>query len=414
MDKILKKNFIYLFVLQNANYIIPLLLLPYLAHTLGAGNYGKVAFVQAFMSYFALFTDFGFNTSSTQSISKVRNDKNSISNIFWNTIYAKSIFAAISLIVLVITLLVISKLQKDVIMFFIAYFGVISNVLYPMWLFQGIEKMSIITILTVIPKIFVLVFTFLFVNNSEDYILALFIQVCGTILTALLSLMVVIYKKMVIYVKPNLNSIWLEIQGSWPIFMSGLATNIYTTTNIVVLGFLTNDATVGVFSAADKIIRAIISVSSAVTQVTFPRINVYYLVSKEKALSFAKKILKIVSSVNLIGAFVLIIASPIIVKYMFGVPEYNESILLMRISSFMPLFATCNGIIAVNILVTFNLKKYLAWIVSTGGLFSIIMVFPLTYFFQAEGVAVCALLTEILITILLIIKLKQLSLNIFN
>ena len=55
----LKKNFIYLFVLQNANYIIPLILLPFLTQTLGAANYGKLAFAQAFIAYFVLFTDFG-------------------------------------------------------------------------------------------------------------------------------------------------------------------------------------------------------------------------------------------------------------------------------------------------------------------------------------------------------------------
>ena len=82
MDIILKKNLSYLFILQNFNYIIPLLLLPYLTHTLGAENFGKITFVQAFITYFILITDFGFNTSATQDIVCTRKDKPALVKYF--------------------------------------------------------------------------------------------------------------------------------------------------------------------------------------------------------------------------------------------------------------------------------------------------------------------------------------------
>jgi polysaccharide transporter, PST family len=405
MDKILKRNFSYLFILQNANYIIPLLLLPYLAQTLGAENFGKIAFAQAYISYFILLTDFGFNTSSTQTIAKVQNDRIAVSRIYWNTISAKFVFALISFIVLIVTIYLFPKLNSKSALLYTSSIGIISSVLFPIWLFQGIEKMAIITYLSIIPRILVLVGTFKFVKSREDYLLALQIQIAGTLIMALMGSFVVLQKKYVVFIKPNFKGILNEVYGSWHIFVSTFATSIYTTTNVVVLGFLTNDAIVGLFSASDKIIKAIIAMSSSLTQVTFPRINVYYLESIEKARLFARRLLRIVTGINFLGAVTLFILAPFIVKLLFGIPEYQETIIILRISCLLPMFAIANGIIAVNVFITFNLKKSLVQVIGSGGLFSILMVIPLTYLFKAEGVAICALVTELLISILFIKKL---------
>ena len=106
------------------------------------------------------------------------------------------------------------------------------------------------------------------------------------------------------------------------------------------------------------------------------------------------------------GIFLLLLA-PLIVKVLFGLPQYDETINIIRISSFLPFFAICNGILAVNILITFGLKHYLVKVTGYGGLFSIVLIFPFVWFFQARGVAICAVLTEMLITALLFAVLKK-------
>ncbi|MCI9843862.1 flippase [Flavobacterium pectinovorum] len=414
MDNVLKKNFSYLFLLQNANYIIPLFLLPYLAHNLGTENFGKINFAQAVIVYFSLIIDFGFNVSSTQSIAKVQHDKFEISKIFWNTIYSKFFFSFISFVVLFLIISCVPKLNSISSLLYTAFLGVFSSVFFPNWFFLGIEKMGVITVLNVIPRIIVLVLVFLLIHSKNDYLLALQIQVGGMFLTAIFGMGLVFFKKMVYLLKPDFRGIVLEIKNSWPIFISGVATNLYTTTNLVVLGFLTNDSIVGVYSAADKIIKAIISLLSAVTQVVFPRVNVYFVDSKEKALEFIDKILKLVLVATSIGGVLLLILSPFIVKLLFGLPDYFDSIKVLRITSFLPMFATINGIIAINILITFDLKKVLLKIVAIGGFFSLLFVFPFTYFFGVIGTGLTALGTEILIFCLLLFELRKRDINILG
>ena len=277
----------------------------------------------------------------------------------------------------------------------------ISSILFPVWLFQGLEKMSYITLFYVIPKILVLVCTILLVKLKSDYLLALFIQTVGTLLSALACTIIIFSQKVVKFYLPSISDIRSAVVEGWHIFASSVATNIYTTTNTVVLGFIANDSAVGIFSASEKIIRAIISLLSSVSQVTFPRINDYFHRSKEQALAFGLKILRITVIVTSITGVLIFISAPLIVKLLFGIPQYSETITILRISSFIPLFSICNGILAVNLLITFGLKRYLLRIVGVGGIFSLILIVPAVILFQARGVAVVATLTEILITILL-------------
>lgn len=407
MDHILKRNFTYLFILQNVNYVIPLLLLPYLTRTLGAENFGKISFVQAIVAYFILLTEFGFNTSSTQEIVGVRDDREALSKVFWSTTFTKALFAVCGFIVMEILILSIPRLQEMSLLLMIAFGGVVSSVLFPVWLFQGLEKMSYITWFNVIPRILVLVFTFLFVKLKSDYLLALFIQTVGTFLSALACSLLIYQQSTVKFYLPELRDIKSAIIEGWHIFISGVATNFYTTTNTVVLGFLTNDATVGIFSASEKIIRAIISLFSSITQVTFPRINTYYRETKEMALRFGGKLLLYSGILTFTVGILLFALAPILVKLLFGLPQYRETINILRISSFLPFFAICNGILAVNILVTFGLKRYLVKVTGYGGLFSILLIFPFVMCFQARGVAICALLTEMLISALLFSVFKK-------
>lgn len=407
MDPILRKNFSYLFLLQNINYIIPLLLLPYLTRVLGADNFGKIAFAQAFVAYFLILTEFGFNNSATQEIVKVRKDKDALSKVYWSTTYAKLILAIISFAIFALCLLGIPKLGQMSLLLLVAFVTVPSSVLFPIWLFQGLEKMSWITWLSGIPKIGVLIFTFLLVREKSDFTLALLIQVAGTFVSAIACAILIARQKTIRFYLPYREDIKSAIVESWHFFASGFATNIYTTTNTVVLGFISGDAVVGIFSASEKIIRAIISLFSSMFQVTFPRSNAYYHESKEQAMVFGGKVLKVTVIITLLIGIFLLIAAPLIVKIMFGVPQYNETILIMRLSSFLPFFAICNGVLANNLLFTFGLKRYLTRIVGAGGIFSILLVVPAILFFQARGVAVVATLTEVLISVLLLYVLKK-------
>ncbi|HGF9794578.1 TPA: oligosaccharide flippase family protein, partial [Klebsiella quasipneumoniae] len=74
-------NFIFLFLLQIANYLLPLLTVPYLVRTIGIANVGLLAFAGAVCTYFQIITDFGFNLSATRQVSINRSNKSILNEI---------------------------------------------------------------------------------------------------------------------------------------------------------------------------------------------------------------------------------------------------------------------------------------------------------------------------------------------
>jgi PST family polysaccharide transporter len=245
------------------------------------------------------------------------------------------------------------------------------------------------------------------VRKQTDFQLALLIQVTATLVSAVICTIFIYKQGLVEFYLPKLVDLHQSAREGWAIFASGVATNIYTTTNIVVLGLFSTHAAVGIFAASEKIIRSIIPLFSSVSQVTFPRINRYYQSSKEQALHFGRKVLRYSFFSTLAIGIIILVFAPQLVSLLFGLPQYQEAITVLRISSFIPLFAVCNGILGVNLLVTFGLKKKLLWIVGAGGLFSLASVFPAAMLYQVNGVALVALLTEIIITGLLLLTFNR-------
>ena len=73
--RIVLKNFLSLTTLQTINYLLPLVILPYLTRVIGMDKFGLIAFAQSLVQYFMILTDYGFSLSATKEISLVGEHK---------------------------------------------------------------------------------------------------------------------------------------------------------------------------------------------------------------------------------------------------------------------------------------------------------------------------------------------------
>ena len=150
---------------------------------------------------------------------------------------------------------------------------VIGEVLFPIWFFQGIEKMRYIAILNIVAKLFFLVAILVFIKSQHDAFLVPLFNSLGFIIVGLVSLFY-IYKEF------NISFVWQPysvlrqyfIKG-WHIFLSKLAVTLYSSSNIFVLGLFTNHLLVGYYAIAYKVISALVSLGDIVNQVIFPYLS---------------------------------------------------------------------------------------------------------------------------------------------
>jgi len=393
--KRLTENFLSLSALQALNYLLPLITLPYLVRVLGPEKFGLVAFAQAFIMYFVILTDYGFNLSATREISINRENKEKVAEIFSSVIAIKILLGILSFIILAAILTFIPKFGNDWLVYLFAFGMVLGNILFPVWFFQGMERMKYITILNIVAKGIFTACIFIFIREMADYVYVPLINSMGFLVAGGLSLGIVFKDFGIRYSFPTIKAIKYQLKEGWHIFISTAAISLYTTSNAFILGVFTNNTIVGYYSAAEKLIHAVRGLLMPVSQTVYPYISKLVTESKENALNFIRKLAKLVG----IGTFILssllfILAAPI-VNMVLG-SQYQQSIIVLQILAFLPFIIGLATVYATLFLLSFGHIREWSKIIITCSILHIIFILIFVGLFSLAhvGVSISWLFTE--------------------
>jgi PST family polysaccharide transporter len=392
--KTLVKNFTSLSLLQISNYLFPLITLPYLVRVLGPEKFGLVNFAMAFITYFVTICDYGFNLSVTKQIAVNRDNQEKINEIFSSVISSKIILGILSVFILVVIIFNIEKFSKDASIYLLSFGIVAGNILFPIWFYQGIEDMKFITLITFGARFVGTILIFLFINNATDYKILVIIYSLVSILIGVSGFFISIIKFNISLFIPEFESIRFQFKEGLQIFVSTLSINLYTTTNIFLLGILVNDTAVGYFTAADKIRMAVQNILPTITQTVFPHINKLLSESFEKFLSFIKYLLKYQTIISFLISLILYLFAEQIVEIVLG-NKYPQSIPVLKILSLLPLLSSFTTIFSVNILLPMNLKNDFMKTFLAAGIISLVAAFILVPVLAETGTAIAFIIAEI-------------------
>jgi len=310
--KNLLSNYISLTVLQAANFILPLLTLPYLVRVLGAEEFGLVMFAQAFMIYFNLLVDFGFSLSASREIALHRGNEKKISEIFSTVMFIKLVLILFSFAIMSIIVFSFEKFSHDWLLYFYSFGVVIGQALFPIWFFQGMEKMKYITFLNILAKTIFTIAIFIFIQSKADFLYVPLINSLGFLSAGFISLFIIFRTFKVDFIVPSYQTMVHYFKDSSQFFLSRVAISIYTTSNTFILGLVTNNTIVGYYAAAEKLYVAL-------RQVYTPIVNVLYpYITNKKDIVFFKKAFKLVNLVNMLFASIAFILAGFIINIMFG------------------------------------------------------------------------------------------------
>ena len=145
-------NTVMLYLLTAAKTIFPLITLPYLARVLSVSCYGVVSYVKAVVGYAQIITDFGFMYSAVKDIVVAKNNTEKISEIIGDTVISKLILSISAFVVIMLLSCKIQILKDNWLYLCLSLCVPILSSFLMDFLFRGIEKMHIITIIFVLMK----------------------------------------------------------------------------------------------------------------------------------------------------------------------------------------------------------------------------------------------------------------------
>jgi len=402
-----------LYVIQFAQYILPLITVPYLVRVLSPAGFGVVAFGQSLIAYFVIFVNYGFGFSATRKISVERNDPIAVNRTVFNVWAAQGLLCIAGFVVLLILTATIPKLREVMGLLFILYGMAVGSVLFPFWLFQGMEKMVMVSVINLIVQLFVVIGIFTLVHRPEDYLLYAGLTSAGSISAGLIGARVAFIMFRLHLVVPSWRGIWETLSEGWMLFLSQASISLYTVGNAFILGLLTNYTVVGYYSGAEKIVRAGLGLFGPITSAAYPRFSKLASESKDESLRWARRMAIFMSSLGLVLSVVMLVGAPVIVRMMLG-PEYQPSIAVMRILAMLSLPLSVSYVLGIQVILPFGRDKAFTAIPLSAGLINIAIAFLLVPAGGERGMAVAYLLSETFVAATIFIYLWFHHLNPFK
>ncbi|PQQ42966.1 flippase [Photorhabdus luminescens] len=396
--KTLLSNIFSLALLQGSNYIFPLLTIPYLVRVIGPENFGLLAFATAIITYFMLITDYGFDLSATRQIAINRKKPKKISEIFNSVMLIKITLMSISFIIMLVFVFSFEKLREHYNIYLLTYGMVIGQVFSPTWFLQGMEKMKYITYLNILSKTAFTLLIFILVKDKQSYWIVPLLTSLGFICPGIISLIIIRKQFKIEFFFPPLQEIKKQLYDGWHVFFSSISISLYTVSSTFILGLFTNNTTVGYFSAADKLIQAAKGIYQPISRAIFPLISKKSYYNKEMSLLFIKRITIIAGGGMLIVSLFIFIFSEQIVNMILG-KQYVESIILLKIMSFLPFIITLSNIFGIQTMLNFDYKSEFNKIISFAAIIGITMSLILVPAYNALGTAITMLSVELIVTI---------------
>lgn len=288
---LLLKNITFLLLAQGSNYIVPLITLPILVSRLKPEGFGVIAFAQALAVYIQLLADYGFSISATRQVAVYATSSAAgILRSYVSTIHACKGLLVFSVSLLASLVLYLWSGGGDAFAVGVFMMGsAVGNALTPLWYYQGINNMKVVAIAMGASKWAGAAAIFLFVRDPSDMLLAVCAYSIPPLLVAIICTLS-LHRKGVFAVKAvDFFLMAREMRVGAPFFLTSAGAGVLANSSVVVLGLFSSTSTVGIYAAAEKVIKAAVGCIAPISQSIYPVNATRFAESPSKGLQSVKQ-----------------------------------------------------------------------------------------------------------------------------
>ncbi len=336
-NKILSNSF-YLYLSHFADYILLLIFLPFIAHSLGVEEFGKISLAQTFGIFLILFFEFGSPLVLIREVSVKKENQPELDLLISKVFLFKLLIVPFAIIIGLLTLTLVPIFNANPSYLLIVSIGAFFQGISPSWYFHGIEKMRKIAYSKFFFRLFCFVLIFFLVDSSDDGWIVLLAY-------SLSSLFICIYlifqlskeiKSLTIPLISETAEIYHICRNSF--FISTLPVVVQSITTLF-LSSMIGPAQLGLYYGANRIYRALNSLFSPIGQAFFPNIVHINTINEQKAFSIARLLLFILTIFGILLFLILLFFSDEIVLFLLGKDYAGSSNILILFGAVLPFTA---------------------------------------------------------------------------
>lgn len=394
----LKRNVASLGLVLAANTVIPLITLPYLTRVLGADAYGRIAFVQAVMTYATLFTDYAFSWSAVREVAAARHDRHALARIFHSVWAAQWLLTLAAVLILGSVACVMGIHGTRLAMYVLGFLAIVfANTLFPLWFFQGLERMGEVAVIQVLTRLLAVPAIFLLVQSPADEVLVLGIQASVSILAGSMAQAYLWRARWIRWALPTWEEIVAALRAGFALFLSKLGISFYTTLAPLALGLMSGTTAVSYFSLADRLRTAGQSLLSPIATALFPRLSHLYASDLATATRLARRGFLLTLGVSLLISVALFaLAGPVV--QLLGGAEFESAVPVLRVLSALPLIVGLSNVFGVQVMLANGRSRPFNIVLGGAAVLGLLVIWPLTHAFGALGAAASVVGVEFFVT----------------
>ena len=346
---IILKNLSFLSVLRFFNIGVKFLLVAYLVRVLGTINYGILTWVDATIQYFIIFINFGFNVFAAKYIVENRDSIQELNKITSAIFIIKGVLFIFSILILLAFVNLDSFYIYKEYLFLMLLIG-IGEVFFPIWYFQGIEKLQLATYITIFSRLVLVIGTFFFVVQEDDLIIHIYFLVLTSLLMGFLGYITMVKKFGFVFLKVNFKTIISFLKDASMFFLGMFLSITFNFMTIFLIGiYYTMDYVTG-FDIALKIVLVCIIPFDMLQQAVFPTITR----TRDKIL--LKKIIVVSVFLGLLLSIILYFFSVELLQ-IFGGSELTSYSDVLQTLAIIPTFVAITFTLGTCTLVAFGFNK---------------------------------------------------------
>ncbi|RYE90429.1 MAG: flippase [Cytophagaceae bacterium] len=387
-----------LFSVQIANFLLPLLTVPYVVRIIGPDKLGLLNFSQAYVAYFSLLINYGFDMAAVRSIAANRADKEATNRIFSQVMAGKALLWVLSTVIFAIVTAASPEFRGHLFLHVCTYLVCIGQVLAPFWLYQAMEDLGRVAIFNFAVKLILSLSVLLLIHKAEDYFFQNLAISVSQIVVSVVALYVAMRRFGIKFSWPTGPELRHRFREDRTLFFSNVTIQIYAGSNIFLLGLMSLPYNVGIYAAGTRLESMAESfIGLALNSAFFPIVAQAFGQGREQGLRMVRNVFFPLLLLLLVVAAGLWLVGPFALTLLFGA-KFEGAGAILRVVAVLPLIIGLSNLLGLHTMLNLRMDRAFFLITAGGSVLGLLFNWLLIRHFAHVGAAYAVVITEVYIT----------------
>lgn len=407
-----KGNIILNLINTLTGIIFPIITFPYAARIICPDGIGIINFQQSIINYIVLFTSLGIPLYAVREVARCRENITERNKTVLEIILLSFFLSILGYIAVFILATSYDRISNNAGPFYILSLTILFTAIGAEWFYKAIEDFKYITYRAIAIRCILAALLFVIVKTKDDLLQYAIVVVGTSVGNNIFNFLHLRKFDLLKGIDWMSLAIFKHLKPALHIFVLNLIISLYTNLNMIMLGIMASDTSVGLYTAGTKLTSVVLGIVTSISAVLLPQFS--YLFASGNIKEFRRLSQK---SYNLIMCITIpsiigLIAVAYQITMIFCGEGYENSISVLVLTAPTICFIALTNLLGIQILYPQGKENIVIYSTIAGAFVNIGLNIVLIPIYAEVGAAISTMITELSVLVVqVIVGKKYISIN---